>query len=301
MRRVLTLVVGLAVMTWAAQAALLTSPNGNTINPDDYISIPNSGNQFSVTVNGNTVDELYEDVLFVSVNGSGYVLVDSTNFQFEASNWADPFGPGTGWSEVSNTNTFGGTVNAGDIHVAVNWAITDMTGPEGGARYQKNVSVVNDSGADITASIINYVDLDILDSSATNNDVGCYFSAWGYGTMLQQNDPATTALADFRGYFYLAQYDAPEAWESADAWDLYDTDIVANGALTNAPADGSAWWNGGGIGPDDLAMAFQQDLGTIADGMNAGRSFSVAVPEPTTYALVGLGLAAIAAYRRRKS
>ncbi len=101
-----------------------------------------------------------------------------------------------------------------------------------------------------------------------------------------------------------------------DGAGLFDSGVVPSPVGTSMPAgkytmEAFAWFNGGTFATYAAALAggantgfsgfFTQVVTAAPAGVNATifPSFTVAVPEPSTIAMLGLGMAALLAFRRR--
>jgi hypothetical protein len=285
MRRLFVVLVALAVFAWvsATQAGVITSVDGDNINPSDY----GIADTWNVTYNAAAYEDLTEMSTYISISGLNAVRIDATNFTVTGSSW----GGASGWSTVdNNAGLFG--LAAGDMTVRFDWSIVDMLGAEGGSKVAVEVSVTNNSGSNMADVLVTEFDYFQIDGGW--NNVGSHYP---WDTLGVQGDPANWGDPSYRGY--LAWVRGTLGSYQVDSPVTTVNNIVGN-ALTDTPA--GVYWYGGGIGPvDNLAMALAHSMGTITSGNSDKTVFVVQIPEPSTYALVVLGLAGVLAYRRRKS
>lgn len=287
MKKFLLMFLAVAVWVSAAQAAVITSPSGNNVNPDNF----GRADMFNVTFNSTPYEDLNEQYTYVSIDGSIWAPIDSSGFSVTSQAWAG----GSGSSTVQNLDGLFG-LNAGELEIVLCWSISDMYGPEGGATYTKSVCVRNYSGSPFSdVSVIEYIDYDIVDSGAQiNRNTGDHYP---WDTLGQYSDPNDYGSAAYRGYL---------AWcrETLSSYEIDGAATVQGHALSGSLDDlpTGLYWNGQGVGPAELAMGLEHDYGALADSAETGPiEYVVQIPEPTTYALMALGLAGVVAYRRKKS
>lgn len=286
MKKLFLVVIAVLACGIATQAAVITSAGGDSIDPD--VLLTGYARDWNVTLDYSTpmaVEDLFSWFTYVSINGTNYDALGAATFGVSTSSYSG----NSGYTVYDNlAGTLG--LNAGEMSVRFDWEITDMLGAIGGSRVVKGITVYNNSGGSFSdVAFTEVIDLDIVDSGmAINQNTG---SRYAGDTLTIQGNPNDYGTNDFRGYL---------AWVrgTLDSYEISTNPL--QGSLTDTPT--GLYFNGQGVGPADLRMMLEHHYGSLADSADTGAmEIVVQIPEPSTCALLVVGLAGVLTYRRRKS
>ena len=267
--RLLGLTVAAALLASVSQAAV-TPVTMSDLNSVAIVDVDSNAGMFQWTVGG--VNQLAQQWFWYRIGSSGAVQPINS------------IGPAI-WNQSAGTNTLSTSYGNAQLSVNIDYILTGGTG--GDADIVESISVKNNTASPLDLHFFQYSDFD-LDGSPLGDTITISGSP-GSGFYWQATQ---TKLASQLSETITSPY-ATRA-EAAFQSQILNEFLIPGYNLNN---------NQGPVGPGDVTWGLQWDI-----TVTAGATFDIfkdkrldvsPIPEPSTLALLGLGLAALAARRQR--
>lgn len=271
----------LAILVFAAESHAISITEGDVVVENLSSFGFDAGSSFFST-DGGVTDEIKQMFAYIG-NATGVVVVDMNYFDVVSAITANA---NIATSTVS-LNASGAAVlglAVGDIEIDFTFTLIDDTGPLDQDQFTWGMDITNMSTATLDLVAYTYLDLNLGGHKDRKDDKA---DADIYRIMVRDPDDPNA--------FMWESIDAP-----ADHFELGLAGDVRN-TLNNMTAATDLSDTSATFGPGDLAFAFQHDLLNLLAGNTATLGYGVvATPEPGSGALLGLGLAGLAAAGRRR-
>jgi len=261
-----------------AQAATLSN-GGSTMTVD----LNGSDGINSWTVDTSPVNQLDSEWFYYSINGGAAQPINA-------------LGLVNGTGTVTGGNSLNATYSNGQLSVQIGFTLQGSGSGSGSAGLTANILTVSSSTALTSLNVYEYANFNLLQTS--DNSIGISpayggpptFPIVGYNGVSQMN--GSTALTEAIGTPYA---DYAEAGTYSTVLSDVATGHNLNDVLSTGPNSGVnvAW---------ALEWSYQGVAANSMETVLSGQTLSIAnVPEPSTMALIGLGLGAVGFIRRRKA
>jgi len=276
--------------TSVAVAAVLLSPGqgmGQTVglsNDGSSVSVNLSGANSGMNwwnVPGSSQNQLDQQWFYYSINGG---LVQSIDTLAGGALTYNPSGGNNTYNQDGGNDTLSVIYANAQLSISLEYVLQG-TGM-GSASITESIAVDNNTGAPFNLNLFEYSNFNLLQSD--NNTATVYAdTVTGPGYNYASQTSGATAIQQG-----ISSPDATYAEAGPSGTVLSD---VTSGSNLNGPLTS---------GPGDVAWAFQWNTTVAAqpdefDELGSGSLSITNVPEPSTFALIGLGLGALGWMRRR--